>query len=77
MTAEYGTVMYYHWTESATVCYNRRCHCAGCENQYICSKQKKETKSGLTPMKYAVLLLFAKYGAPKRRIYEREGIECN
>ena len=69
MTAEYKTVMYYHWTDSATVCYNRRCRCAGCENEYICSKQKKEPVSGLTPMKYAVLLLFARYGKPKRRVY--------
>ena len=72
MTAEYGTVMYYHWTYSARLCYQRRCICAGCENEYICSKQGKDVKSGLTPMKHAVLLLFAKYGAPKRRDYVTE-----
>jgi len=69
---EWGTMMYYHWTYSSNLCYQRRCICAGCENEEICSRQEKDKESGLTPMKYAVLLLFAKFGAPKRRDYELE-----
>ena len=60
---------YRYWTDGAINYYERQMKCAGCIDEYICKKQRKEVLTGLTPMKYAVLMLFALHGAPKRRVY--------
>lgn len=60
---------YRRWTDASVICYKRRCKCAGCRFEDICNKQNKEVIYGLLPMKVAVLYLFARHGAPKRREY--------
>jgi len=73
--------LYRRWTESAINCYNRRCQCSGCTDEEICKQQRRDPLTKLIPMKYAVLVLFALHGAPKkRRVYyepERYGNDDN
>lgn len=63
---------YKHWTPTAIDCYDRRCKCEGCILDEFCSRRGQDVTYGIIPMKYAVLVLFALYGAPKERDYVNE-----
>lgn len=64
--------LYRFWSNDAQICYERKCRCRGCELDYICKEQTEPILYKMRPMKYAVLMLFARHGAPKRREYVNE-----
>lgn len=68
-----------HWTPSAVLCYRRKMNCEGCENEQYCKRLKRDPLTKLLPIKYAVLVLFSKYGEPKERddVIERYGNDDN
>lgn len=62
-------VFYRGWSEDAINCYNLRCSCSRCELEVYCKLQPKANEYKLTPMKYNVLALYAKFGNPERTKY--------
>ena len=57
--------LYRRWTISAVECYQRHCICNNCKYLYYCNNPiKKHNDYGIKPLKYAVLKLFSRHGAP-------------
>ena len=70
MTISRDSETFKHWTPDAVNCFNRKMKCSGCITEQICKNRGQDVTYGMLPMKYAVLVLFARHGAPKERDYE-------
>ena len=57
---------YRHWSTDAINCYKNRCRCDDCNMNYLCKKIPSINRYHISPMKYSVLMLFARHGEPKR-----------
>ena len=57
--------MFEKWSDQAVECYRRRCHCTGCSLESFCTQQFRDNTYLLIPMKWAVLMTYARLGEPK------------
>lgn len=56
------------WTDLAKHCYQRKCRCEGCSEEYGACVERwdaKHNEYGIKPMKYAVLMTYAEIGKPE------------
>lgn len=58
---------YRTWSKDAINCYERKCHCEGCPMYSFCYRINTVNFYKIQPMKYSVLMLYARHGAPKKR----------
>ena len=54
-----------HWSTDAINCYKNRCRCEDCNMSGFCKRAASYNQYNIQPMKYSVLMLFARHGEPK------------
>lgn len=75
MTISRDSGTFNQWTPGAINCYERNMHCNGCIDEEFCNRRGQDITYGIKPMKYAVLVLYSKYGKPERREYVDESTD--
>ena len=60
--------LYQRWGKLAIYCYKRHCNCLNCFYSEFCKKSMSYNLYNIKPLKFSVLMLFARHGKPKEEL---------